>query len=278
MTNDAWTCRTRGFLGMVGFLVGSVLLSVGMADAQDRTIADGDWCDGHDRHDGESVCEVREWTMGAPGDLSVNARPNGGISVEAWDRGEMQVRAKVHAWADSDGRARELVDRIEVKAGGSISADGPGTDDDEGWSVSYRIMIPRDTDLDLASTNGGITIEGVRGELRFQTTNGGIHLEDIGGDVEGKTTNGGVHIVLTGDRWDGKGMEVRTTNGGVKMSIPSGYSAHLETGTVNGGINIGFPVTVQGKIDREVSVDLGSGGATIKATTKNGGVRITEGR
>ena len=48
MTNDAWTCRTRDFLGMVAFLVGSVLLSVGMADAQDRTIADDDWCDGHE--------------------------------------------------------------------------------------------------------------------------------------------------------------------------------------------------------------------------------------
>ena len=277
MTNDTWTCRTRCVFGALGILVSSVFLSVGRASAQDRTIADDEWCDGHDRRDGESVCEVREWTLGAPEALSVNARPNGGISFEAWDRGEMLVRAKVHAWADSKDRARELADRIEVKAGGSISVDGPRTHGDEGWSVSFRIMVPRNTDLDLASTNGGITIEGIRGKLRFQTTNGGIRIEDIGGDVEGKTTNGGVQVVLTGDRWDGKGMEVRTMNGGVKMSIPPGYSAHLEAATVNGGLSIGFPVTVQGKIDRKLSVDLGGGGATIKVTTMNGGVRITEG-
>jgi hypothetical protein len=58
------------------------------------------------------------------------------------------------------------------------------------------------------------------------------------------------------------------------MSIPENYSAHLETGTVNGGISVDFPVTVQGRINKELAVNLGSGGATVKATTTNGGVRI----
>lgn len=275
MDYEAWTPRVRGW-STVGMLAMSLVLAAGPAAAQDRTIADDEWCEGHDRHDGESMCEVREWTIQAHGKVSVDGKPNGGISVEAWDQSDMQVRAKVHAWAGSEAKARDLVEDINVKAGASVSADGPKTGKDEGWSVSYRVMVPRDTDLDLASTNGGITIEGIRGELRFQTTNGGIHLEDIAGDVEGRTTNGGVNIALTGSTWDGEGLEVRTTNGGVKMSIPSGYSAHLETATTNGGMNIGFPVTVQGKIDRKLSVDLGGGGPILKVTTTNGGVRITE--
>lgn len=260
----------------IGMMAVSLLVFTGTAAAQDRTVADDEWCEGHDGKDGVSVCEIREWTLSAPGDVSVNAKPNGGISVEAWDSSEMQVRAKVHAWAESEARARDLAENIDVKAGGSISADGPKTGKNEGWAVSYRVMVPRDTDLDLASTNGGITITGVNGELRFQTTNGGIHLDDVGGDVEGHTTNGGVHVALSGSTWDGKGMVLRTTNGGVKMSLPSGYSAHLEAATTNGGMNIGFPVTVQGKIDRKLSVDLGGGGPTLKVTTTNGGVQITE--
>ena len=260
----------------IGILAGSLLLAVGPAAAQDRTMADDEWCEGHEGQEGVSVCEVREWTMPAPGDVSVDANPNGGISVEAWDRSEMQVRAKVHAWAESEARSLDLVESVDVKAGGSISADGPKTGKSEGWAVSYQVMVPRDTDLDLSSTNGGITIDGVKGVLRFRTTNGGIHLEGVGGDVEGLTTNGGVHIALTGRTWDGKGMEVQTTNGGVRLSVPSGYSAHLETATTNGGLDIGFPVTVQGKIDRKLSVDLGSGGPLVRVTTTNGGVRITE--
>ena len=251
-------------------------LAAGNAPAQDRTITDDEWCDRDGGHETVSLCEVREWTVSAPGDLTVNAKPNGGISVEAWDRNEMQVRAKVQAWAESDASAREILDSVDLTVGRKISAEGPKSKNKEGWSVSYRIMVPRNTDLELASTNGGITIDGIHGELRFQTTNGGIHLENVGGDVEGQTTNGGVHVALTGDTWAGKGMVVKTTNGGVKLSVPSGYSAHLETATTNGGMNVGFPVTVQGKIDRKLSVDLGDGGPTLKITTTNGGVSIIE--
>jgi DUF4097 and DUF4098 domain-containing protein YvlB len=86
-----------------------------------------------------------------------------------------------------------------------------------------------------------------------------------------------LHIELSGDRWDGEALDVSTTNGGVSMSIPENYSAHLETGTVNGHLNIDFPVTVQGNITRELAVNLGSGGATIRAMTTNGGVRIRRG-
>jgi hypothetical protein len=48
----------------------------------------------------------------------------------------------------------------------------------------------------------------------------------------------------------------------------------LETGTVNGGISLDFPVTVPGRIGRSLDIELGEGGATVRAMTTNGGVRI----
>jgi len=56
--------------------------------------------------------------------------------------------------------------------------------------------------------------------------------------------------------------------------VPENYSARLETSTVNGGTNIDFPVLVKGKIGREISTTLGSGGALVRAETTNGGVRV----
>ena len=56
--------------------------------------------------------------------------------------------------------------------------------------------------------------------------------------------------------------------------MPEDYSARLETSTVNGRVNIDFPVLVQGKIGRDISTTLGSGGALVRAATTNGGVRI----
>jgi hypothetical protein len=60
----------------------------------------------------------------------------------------------------------------------------------------------------------------------------------------------------------------------VHVTVPSGYSAHLETGTVNGGVDIDFPVTVQGKLGRRITTDLGRGGPTVRLITTNGGVQI----
>jgi len=117
----------------------------------------------------------------------------------------------------------------------------------------------------------------VQGRLDFSAVNGGVSLKRVGGTVHGSTTNGGLSVELTGEHWDGEELDVKTTNGGINMSVPENYSAHLETGTVNGNLSIDFPVTVQGRITREIAVNLGSGGPTIRAMTTNGGVRVKRG-
>jgi hypothetical protein len=220
-------------------------------------------------------CEIREQTIPSTGSVIVDARKNGGVSVKGWDRSEVLVRARVQGMAPSQAEAEALTKQIVVQtAGGKIYATGPESRKDYHWSVSYEVFVPRRTDLSLESQNGGIAIADVNGQLSFSAQNGGVVLRRVGGSVRGGTTNGGLVVELSGDRWDGETLDVKTTNGGIILSVPENYSAHLETGTVNGNLSIDFPVTVQGRISRELAVDLGSGGATVRAMTTNGGVKI----
>ena len=92
--------------------------------------------------------------------------------------------------------------------------------------------------------------------------------------MRGSTTNGGVRVTLRGAGWNGEGLDVETLNGGVQLRVPDGYSAHLEAATRNGGLQIDFPVTVQGNVGRTLSTDLGRGGAPIHLRTTNGGVSV----
>ena len=142
--------------------------------------------------------------------------------------------------------------------------------------MSYRINVPRRTDLDLNASNGGITISGVSGNLRFDTTNGGVRLADLGGRVNGRHANGGLTVDLSGDRWDGEGIDVETSNGGVTLAIPDNYNAELEARTINGGLRIDFPITIQGELSarRGITTTLGSGGPTVRVRTNNGGLKI----
>lgn len=227
--------------------------------------------DDYSRH-----CEVRESTMPA-GPLNVDAGTNGGISIEAWDRNEIRVRAVVQGSARSEARARDVANQVQVQTGGGrVYATGPDLERREWWSVSYRINVPRKNDLDLRASNGGITIVGVTGNMRFDTTNGGVRLQDVGGRVNGGTRNGGVNVLLNGSKWDGDGLDVETSNGGVTVQIPDGYNAEFETRTVNGSLRIDFPITVQGELTsrRGINTTLGSGGPLVRARTTNGGVKV----
>ena len=221
-------------------------------------------------------CEMREQTIAATGGvLSVDGRQNGGVSVKGWDQNQILVRARVQTGATTAGEAEGLAKQITIETGGGkIFASGPDNRRDYHWDVSYEVFVPRRSDLSLETHNGGIALAGVNGRIEFNALNGGVVLKQVGGNVHGTTTNGGVVVELAGDRWDGETLDVRTTNGGIVMSVPENYSAHLETGTVNGSLSIDFPVTVQGRITREIAVNLGSGGPTVRAMTTNGGVRI----
>ncbi len=245
-----------------------------MRDNRDRTLT----CDdrGGDRRL-RSVCEIREQALAASGRLEVDGRRNGGVSVKGWNDNRILVRARVQAQAETESEARSLASQVGIEAAGSrVRADGPQMRDGGHWSVSYEVFVPHRTDLDLRAHNGGISVADVQGRIEFSTVNGGISLARLAGDVRGRTVNGGLSVLLEGDRWEGAGLDAQTTNGGVSMILPDRYSARLEAGTVNGGLHIDFPVTVQGDLTKRLSVQLGSGGATLRAVTTNGGVSIRQ--
>ena len=254
---------------------GSAAPWAGLAQTRDdRTLqGDDEWCA---TADAEGFCEVREFTLPADrGTIEVDASPNGGIRVESWDRDEILVRAKVQARTRDDSDAEALAREVEILTSGTIRARGPRTGRRESWHVSYRLYVPRNSNLDLESVNGGIGINEIAGDIRFRTTNGGVHLSGVSGDVRGSTTNGGLNIELAGESWDGAGLDVETVNGSVRVSVPEGYSAHLESGTVNGSMRFDFPVTFQGPVRRRIEVDLGEGGQTLRAVTTNGSVVVS---
>jgi DUF4097 and DUF4098 domain-containing protein YvlB len=244
------------------------------ARAQTWKVIESDWCRG-------SRCEVREITLEPRDDVAVRS-VNGGIDVESWDRNEIKVLAKVSISRMSRSDAEELLDEIEIETDGVIKATGPrkrggflGMFKGRGWSVSYRLMVPADTDLDLHTTNGGIEVSDVAGAVDTKTTNGSIKLYDVGGDVFGGTTNGGIRVELDADDWKGERIDLRTTNGGIKVYLPDDFSGRVDVATTNGGISVDQPVTINSKKRNRLKGEIGDGGrAVLKARTTNGGVSL----
>jgi DUF4097 and DUF4098 domain-containing protein YvlB len=224
---------------------------------------------------GEVHCEVRESRVAVTSSLDVDASPNGGVKVTAWDRNEVLVRAKIQTRAPSDDEARALAGQLRIQTdGGRIAASGPETRGNRHWSVSFEVFVPRRTNLDVETTNGPIAIEGVSGTMALAAVNGPLSLTRVAGDVRGRTTNGPINVTLDGNAWSGAGLDVQTTNGPVTLRVPEGYNARLEAGTNNGPLSLDFPVMIQGRVSRRISTDLGRGGAPIRVTTTNGPVSL----
>jgi hypothetical protein len=221
----------------------------------------------------QRACETRDLTLAALGGktLTIDGSQNGGISVRGWNGTDVRVRAMVQTWG---GNAQQRLSAVQIKTDNNrLRAEGSGSDN---WSVSYEVFVPQQTSLALNTNNGGISLQDVSGAITFKTMNGGVSLTGLGGDVKGHTTNGGLSISLAGDKWDGTGLDVATTNGGITWLVPQNYSAQLLTSTSAGGVNADFPITRNGSRGREIAATLGKGGAPVKAITTNGGISVRQ--
>ena len=223
------------------------------------------------------VCELRKTTLPLVNGGIIVAGDNGGIDLIGEDRQDIQLEARVFARSSSDAAAASLVREIAILTDGSIRAKGPSTlTSQTSWYVNFTLHVPRHLNAELNTHNGGITLSHAAGKLTAETHNGGISVADLGGDVHLLTVNGGLDVNLSGERWAGSALSARTTNGGVSVKAPAGYSAHLITQTEHGGTSIDFPITLQGALGKRVDTSLGQGGPTIEFITVNGGVSVSK--
>lgn len=247
-----------------------------------RSYDDRDWlerCRDNDWSDRarSRFCEERAmgWRSSAGQSLTVDASPNGGVSVTGWDKDSVHVILKIQTYAGTDAEAQELAQSLRVvNDNGTMHVQGPSSRRWSSWSVSFEIFAPRRVNVDLSTLNGPLGVEDITGTLRLTAQNGPLSLENVAGDVRAHAQNGPLHVTLTGSRWEGTGLDAETQNGPLVLEIPDGYNAELETGTVNGPMDIGFPITVQGRIGmgsrRRITTRLGTGGPTVRAVTTNG--------
>ena len=222
----------------------------------------------------ERACEVRSGLLPLNGPLRVKGE-NGGIEVIGEDRRDIALEARVEAHAHSQSDADALLHEIHLRTTGTITADGPTMVGLGGWSVGYRLRVPRRLAAELETSNGGIKLTALEGDIHAQTTNGGLSLRDLSGDVHATTTNGGASVTLAGNTWRGRGLAVQSTNGALAIKLPGSYSAHLVAHTINGGISGDVPNQDEGHHHTTLDTNVGQGGPTLDFTTTNGHIAFT---
>lgn len=267
----------KGSLLILVFAANVFFVPSGIAFAKSWPPAGNNNCSAEHFHvnDLVSYAESRDQRLANGSTNYINPGQNGSIQVHGWNNPDVLVRACIQAAAPTEAEARTLASQVTIASGaGMIEPSGPSTSEERYWNVSYEVWTPNASNLEIKANNGSIRVEGVKGEIRFQTLNGSVHLSDVAGDVSGSTTNGSLTIDVAATGWQGNGLRAETTNGSVNLNLPENFSAQVEVSTVNGRVKVDFPVTVSGEIGKTISFQLGGGGPLIEAKTVNGSVHI----
>ncbi|HWC74798.1 MAG TPA: DUF4097 family beta strand repeat-containing protein [Gemmatimonadales bacterium] len=228
-------------------------------------------------------CEIRELGMKPSGQpLSIEPGMNGGVEVVGWEKDSIAVTARIQVNARTQDDADAVARAINVEASGStVRATGPGSSSGrhQGWGVNLVVMVPRRTDLTISTENGPLSVEEVAGRMELETENGPLSLSGVGGDVHARAQNGPLTVELLGTQWNGAGLNAETQNGPADLQIPDNYNAKIEFGTVNGPMDVGFPmtVTISGRVKDRISTTLGSGGPLVRVVTTNGPMTVRKG-
>tara|TARA_R110002072_G_scaffold42064_12_gene118155 strand:+ start:107093 stop:108037 length:945 start_codon:yes stop_codon:yes gene_type:complete len=175
---------------------------------------------------------------------------NGSVSVEAADRADVGI--EVDLYGHDQARLQLAIVHAQRTDDGSLSiwVEWPG-ERRNGEGASIEIDIPEVDGLDVASSNGAITISGLSGHAELQTSNGSINIQQHKGSAWAKTSNGSINASQVSGGLDlrssngkavisdaGGKVRVQTSNGPIKVSMADANTSPVDLNTSNGGITI----------------------------------------
>jgi hypothetical protein len=164
---------------------------------------------------------------------------NGPITVSTWQKNEYSVEYDIRA------RKEEYLDNLKIDFDTieessvqkiSLGYDIPETSKSR-YSIGVDVFLPENAfiNLNLMSSNGGITLNDVEGKtIDLRTSNGALKLNNICADeIDGETSNGG----LSG-KIEAPTTSLITSNGAIDLVLPCTISGDYRLRTSNGGIDL----------------------------------------
>jgi hypothetical protein len=246
------------------------------------------------------------------GRLSIE-NENGRTHVVGEDRADIALKIVRAARGESAQDAAQRAGAIQVstrESGGDliVEVNVPGRFLLRG-KADLEVRAPRSTRVSVNSSNGLVSLSGLRAAVRAHSSNGPVRVSDIVGDVEVHTSNARVHAEcicghILARSSNGKielaehkgSVDAATSNGTICCRMASVGAEGVTLATSNGRITLDLPEQLDADVDirvdngtirnqRDMSCaprekegrlrcTLGRGGAPIKLRASNGSISL----
>ena len=296
---------------MSGLLIAVAVAAVNAVKPENMIATDG----AIEVVDGKHIQELTRAMPLASGETVSVMSGNGYITVEGWDQPELHITATKRmerrvgglGWImnklnidfetseDVEAYFEEVdVEVREVSNGIEIETVKPAKSPNVNVSIHYDIKVPRNTNLNLKTSNGRVDVKAIDGAVVGRSSNGRVEFADITGSAEAHTSNGSISCVnvngaaiadtsngsVTVERSETLGADdtitCETSNGSIRLQLPETSVFDIRARTSNGRIRSDFTVDTSDGKDTKRSLEgfVGNGGPMIDLKTSNGSISI----
>lgn len=181
------------------------------------------------------------------GSLTVIGAPAGTITIEGWDRSEIDVTAEIELHAPSDAD----LDRLAVLNNFAVDVDvnhiriiTTGTHDKKfmkqatknfpkallglPWKLDLHLKVPALTDVEIDAGVGPIKIGGVEGAMRLNALQSDADLSLTGGYFYAIIQRGAVNVTIPTRSWRGLGLNLQLAGGTLNVALAPGFSGDID--------------------------------------------------
>ncbi|PID29794.1 MAG: hypothetical protein CR982_02025 [Candidatus Cloacimonadota bacterium] len=215
---------------------------------------------------------------------------NGYVKIESWNEDKVKVDVTMKS-----RKGEDELNKVQIMAelnGDDLEIVTKRLKRDAKVTVNYTIYAPSYLIIDnIKSSNGSITIEDMKGDMRVSTSNGSIVFKNIDGNIVGESSNGTIKAINCSsiDKLDTSNgsiyaeikevknnISLDTSNGSITIKVNENLDLDLELDTSNGKVSIeDLNLDVRKKKRTYFRGSLNNGGYLIKGDTSNGSIKLS---
>jgi DUF4097 and DUF4098 domain-containing protein YvlB len=215
----------------------------------------------------------------APGSTLALENDVGSVTIEGQDVANCTVDATVKAKAPTEEEAQELAKQVKIaleQNGNTLTVKitKPPNKKRRSISIDFNITVPKQTALQVGSDVGEIRISNITEDIRVRTDVGKISCQEITGDIDLQADVGKINVVYSKTAPAACNVNIKTDVGSIDITTPPECSAAVQANTDVGSITTDMPLTITGKVGKNLHGTIGAGEGKLYLKTDVGSIRI----
>ncbi|HEX9960947.1 MAG TPA: hypothetical protein VGB00_08445 [Pyrinomonadaceae bacterium] len=228
--------------------------------------------------------------FGVGGTVTIVGAPNGSITIEGWQKNEIEVQAEIEIQAATEADLALLTQVngfVLDEDFGHARIVSVGTHDRDymkrvgkkfpkqllgvPFKIDFRIKVPSYCDLEINGGKGDLTLSNVEGAMLIKFLESNAKMDLVGGAIDATFGVGNVDVKITKPSWRGRMLNVQ---------FPQNLSADLnasilKTGKIENSLENLKPRERAKFSEKSIVARAGNGGALLSFTVGDGDLKLS---